>query len=160
MQDPDTGDMIEFTEANADQLRDQLSGGDEISFEGPEMAEKAKQAGFCVIAQGEAVDINGGKFKIKSIGQKELILTCPPDVDTLDIKDHQMVSINKGNFRVKHFGKDLMFLRGVPGARPLDQKIIDDHRKEEIKRMRGDDENDATVVEIVADVKDATTEEG
>jgi hypothetical protein len=115
MQEPDTGEMIAVD---------------------PPIAMEAEQHGFCVLSIGEKIDIKGGEFKVNTIGRKKIIFECPENINELGIKQYEKITIKNGNFVVDHLGKTFLFARGLPGNRIVDQQVLDDFRKLQIKQMQ------------------------
>ena len=141
MQDINTGYMVPIEKDNKEQIEAiTMTTHDSENFNADEIAQAAEKKGFCVLAVGEMVDINGGNFKILSIGKKEVIFECPENVKELKLKPYQRLKIKNGNFLIKSFGTSRLIAMGVPGLRTLDQQIIDDARKAEIEAIRKKDE--------------------
>lgn len=70
MQDPKTGHMRPMTHEEVDRHY---------------LTPEAKPRGRCVLSVGQVVELQGGRFKVKSIGKKLVVLEGLPATDSVGV---------------------------------------------------------------------------
>jgi hypothetical protein len=137
MQDINTGNMVMVDERNKEFFVDKGLSDAEIGGFNPEaIVKKAESLGYCILSVGETVDIKGGEFKVKAIGKKKIEFECPKNIYSLNIKPQETITIKNGKFVIENYGAMFLFVRGVAGNRILDQRLIDEARKNEIEKLK------------------------
>jgi hypothetical protein len=114
MQDPKTGNMIPVDQPTAEQ---------------------AIKLGYCIISVGELVELNGTFLKVKSFDKKHIMLDFVQE-GVSPFKYGEKVTINNGTFIVESCGTKFLRLRGLPAVTTVDQVVIDEIKKKQVKDLR------------------------
>ena len=115
MQDPQTGNMIPIND---------------------EAAKVVEKLGVCVLSVGEKVSLKNTDLQVHNFDKRHVLLEFLTTSISRDFRIGEHVNLKNGTFVVEGYGSQFLTLRGLPAVRTLDQNVVDEYRRSQIKDVR------------------------